>query len=102
MAVQFKSSEAQQNFGRIIDQALIEGDIIIERYGEPLVVMVGYNRYQELIQAERSLSDIYLTQPIRTPEAKDLGQYMAKKVREELSSLDGSLEDTMTSLRGRS
>lgn len=102
MAVQIKSSEAQQNFGRIIDQALIEDDVIIERYGEPRVVIIGYHRYQELLQAERSLSGIHLVQPDGSPKAKRRGEALAEQVRKEMESLDGSLEEAMTSLRGRS
>jgi prevent-host-death family protein len=103
MAVQIKSSEAQQNFGRIIDQALLEDDVIIERYGKPRVVIVGYQRYQKLLEAERSLSGVYITYPDPSPEARKRGQILAEKVREDMKySTDTSLEEAMKSLRGRS
>jgi prevent-host-death family protein len=103
MAVQIKSSEAQQNFGRIIDQALLEDDVIIERYGKPRVVIIGYQRYQKLLEAERSLSGVYITYPDPSPEARKRGQILAEKVREDMKySTDTSLEEAMKSLRGRS
>jgi prevent-host-death family protein len=102
MAVKIKSSEVQQNFGRVVDQALIDGDVVVERYGEPKVVIVGYRRYQELVLAERSLAGIYIAQPERTPDAKELAEYFAQEVREQMATLEGTLDETMTSLRGRS
>lgn len=103
MPIQIKSSEAQQNFGRVIDQALVEDDVIIERYGEPRVVIISYQRYQKLLEAERSLSDVYITYPDPSPEARRRGQILAEKVREDMKySADASLEEGMKSLRGRS
>ena len=103
MTVTLKSSEVQQNFGRVVDQALVEGDVIVERYGEPRVVILGYHRYQQLLEAERTLSGLHLVQPDRSSEAKERGQSMAAQVRAELrTSLNGSLDETMASLRGRS
>ena len=103
MPIMIKSSEAQQNFGRVVDQALIEDDVIIERYGEPRAVIVGYHRYQQLLEAERTLSGLHLAQPDRSAEARQRGQSLAEQVRDELeASLSGSLDETMASLRGRS
>ncbi|NIP25283.1 MAG: type II toxin-antitoxin system Phd/YefM family antitoxin, partial [Phycisphaerae bacterium] len=76
MPVQIKSSEAQQNFGRIIDHALIEDDVIIERYGEPRVVIIGYQRYQKLLEAERSLAGLHITYPNTSSDAKKKGQIL--------------------------
>lgn len=103
MSVHIKSSEAQQNFGRVMDKALIEGDVIIERYGEPRVVIIGYQRYQELLEAERSLSGLHVTYPDTSAEAKEKGQVLAEKIRQEYKAAsDESLEEGMRSLRGRS
>lgn len=55
MTLKLKSSQVQQNFGLAIDRALLEGDVIIERYGIPRVAMVEYGRYQKLVEAEREL-----------------------------------------------
>lgn len=102
MSVQITSSEAQQNFGRVVDQALVEDDIIIERYGKPRVVIVGYRRYQQLLQAEHTLSGLHLTQPEQSVEAQQKGQLLAEHVRHMLKdSFEGTLEETMGSLRGR-
>ena len=103
MTVQIKSSEAQQNFGRIMDKALIEGEVVIERYGEPRVVIIGYQRYEELLEAERSLSGLHVTYPDASSEARQKGLILAEKVREEYKTApDETLEEGMRSLRGRS
>jgi PHD/YefM family antitoxin component YafN of YafNO toxin-antitoxin module len=47
-----QSSRAQQNFGRLLDQALVEGVVVIERYGTPRAAIVEYGRYQRLLAAE--------------------------------------------------
>ena len=55
MPRKLKSSQVQQNFGQAVDHALLEDDVIVERYGTPRVVIVEYKRYQRLIEAEREL-----------------------------------------------
>jgi hypothetical protein len=55
MPLKLKSSQVQQNFGQAMDQAMLEDDIIVERYGTPRVAIVEYRRYQQLIEAERTL-----------------------------------------------
>ena len=103
MALQIKLSEAQQNFGRIVDKALMEGDVIVERDGEPRVVIIGYQRYKKLLKAERSLAGLSITQPDSSSEARKKGQILAKKMRQECKpTQDESLEQGMKSLRGRS
>lgn len=59
MPLTVNSSEVQQNFGRIIDQSLTEGDIIVERYGQPHIVILNYQRYQQLLAHQQA----YLSQP---------------------------------------
>lgn len=58
MPVTLKSTEAQQNFGAMLDMALGENDVIVERYGTPRIAFVAYNRYQDLVDAERELMRI--------------------------------------------
>ena len=53
--MKLKSSQVQQNFGQAMDSALIEDDVIVERYGTPRVAIVEYKRYQRLIEAEQQL-----------------------------------------------
>jgi len=55
MPVKLKSSQVQQNFGQTMDRALMEDDVIVERYGMPRVAIVKYERYRQLIDAEREL-----------------------------------------------
>ncbi|MCA9972575.1 MAG: type II toxin-antitoxin system Phd/YefM family antitoxin [Anaerolineales bacterium] len=103
MTLQIKSSEAQQNFGRVMDKALLEGDVIIERYGEPRVVIIGYQRYAELLQAERSLAGLYVTHPDASSEAREKGKVLAETIRQAYEVVpEESLEEGMRSLRGRS
>ena len=55
MPVRLKSSEVQQNFGKAIDRALMQEDVIVERYGTPRVAIVEYGRYRQLVEAETEL-----------------------------------------------
>ncbi|MCP4360360.1 MAG: type II toxin-antitoxin system Phd/YefM family antitoxin [Chloroflexi bacterium] len=101
MPIMIKSSEVQQNFGRVIDQTLIENEVIVERYGKPRVAILSYQRYQQLLQTEAARQ--HLVPPDSNPEAIAQGKKLAAQVRQELAdSLDGSLEETMGTLRGRS
>ena len=102
MTVLLKSSEVQQNFGRVMDQALLENEVVVERYGEPRVAILSYQRYQQLLQAEADADRPFVMPPDRTPGAQTRGQEMAAIVRQELQSQpDKSLEDAMGELRGR-
>lgn len=60
MTVRLKSTEAQQNFGAMLDRATGEDDVIVERYGTPRVAIVAYQRYQELVDAQRQLMKLRL------------------------------------------
>lgn len=60
--VTFKSSEAQQNFGMVMEHALADGDVVIERYGAPRVAIINFKRYQRLLDAERELLRLRLQQ----------------------------------------
>jgi hypothetical protein len=55
MPVKLSSSQVQQNFGQAVDRAMLEEDVIVERYGLPRVAIVEYQRYQRLVEAERKL-----------------------------------------------
>jgi PHD/YefM family antitoxin component YafN of YafNO toxin-antitoxin module len=70
MPVKLKSSQVQQNFGRAMDQAMVEDDIIVERYGTPRVVIVEYRRYQQLVEAERALLRARLRQAAAAASAR--------------------------------
>ena len=70
MTLRLKSSEVQQNFGETVDRALLEGDVVIERYGTPRVVMVEYGRYQRLLKAEQELLRVRLRQASEAGSAR--------------------------------
>lgn len=55
MPVKLKSSDVQQSFGEVMDRALLEDDVIVERYGTPRVAIIEYKRYQRLVEAEQEL-----------------------------------------------
>jgi len=55
MPLKLKSSQVQQNFGQAVDRALLEDDVIVERYGLPRVAIIEYNRYRRLVEAEQEL-----------------------------------------------
>jgi PHD/YefM family antitoxin component YafN of YafNO toxin-antitoxin module len=62
MTVILKSTEVQQNFGAMLDRAMSDDDVIVERYGSPRVAIVNYRRYQALLEAERELIRLRLQQ----------------------------------------
>ena len=70
MTVTLKSTEAQQNFGAMLDMALGENDVIVERYGTPRVAIVSYHRYQDLVGAERELMRLRLQQAAAATAAR--------------------------------
>jgi prevent-host-death family protein len=55
MSVRLNSSQVQQNFGQTMDRAMLDEDVIVERYGLPRVAIVGYQRYRRLVEAEQEL-----------------------------------------------
>jgi PHD/YefM family antitoxin component YafN of YafNO toxin-antitoxin module len=70
MPVKLKSSDVQQSFGEALDRALLEDDVIVERYGTPRVVIVEYKRYQRLVQAEQELLRTRLQQASAAASAR--------------------------------
>jgi len=70
MPMKIKSSEAQQNFGLLVDRVLTEDDVVIERYGIPRVAIVEYRRYLRLIEGERAALRERLQQASTTASAR--------------------------------
>jgi len=62
MATKVISSHVQQSFGQVMDRALAGEDVIVERYGTPRVAIIGFRRYQQLLEAERELLKLRLQQ----------------------------------------
>lgn len=42
------ATEAQNNFGRVLDRAATEGTVYVTRYDRPAVVVLSIDRYREL------------------------------------------------------
>ncbi len=55
MPITIASSRVQQNFGEAMDRALVSDDVVVERYGVPRVAIISYERYRQLVEAEREL-----------------------------------------------
>jgi PHD/YefM family antitoxin component YafN of YafNO toxin-antitoxin module len=70
MTVTLQSTQVQQNFGEVIDRALRETDVIVERYGSPRVAIVEYTRYRNLLDAERELLRLRLQQASAAASAR--------------------------------
>jgi len=70
MPVKLKSSQVQQNFGQAVDRALMEDDVIVERYGVPRVALIEYARYQRLVEAEQELLRTRLQQASAAASAR--------------------------------
>jgi hypothetical protein len=70
MAIILKSTEAQQNFGSVVERLAIEDDIIVDCYGSPCVAIVNYRRYQALVAAEKELIRHRLQQASATASAR--------------------------------
>jgi prevent-host-death family protein len=62
MATHITSTQVQQEFGEIMDQAISGSDVIIDRYGNPRVAIIGYRRYKQLLDTERELMRLRLQQ----------------------------------------
>jgi hypothetical protein len=45
----------QQNFGRVMDQAITDQEVVVERYGQPRIVILDYRRYLQLLSQEQEL-----------------------------------------------
>ena len=85
MTVILKSTEAQQNSGAMLDVALGENDVIVERYGTPCIAIVAYHRYQDLLDAERELMRLRLQHAAAATaaRAKDLSDEEIDRLIEE-------------------
>jgi PHD/YefM family antitoxin component YafN of YafNO toxin-antitoxin module len=70
VSLRLKSSEVQQNFGETVDRVMLEGDVVIERYGTPRVAMVEYGRYRRLVEAEKELLRVRLRQASEAASAR--------------------------------
>jgi prevent-host-death family protein len=70
MPVKLKSSDVQQSFGEAVDRAMLEDDVIVERYGTPRVAIIEYKRYKRLVEAEQELLRTRLQQASAATSAR--------------------------------
>jgi prevent-host-death family protein len=70
MSIQYSSSRVQQNFGRVMDQAVTDQVVIVERYGEPRVVILDYRRYVVMLASEQELIRLRLRQASESASAR--------------------------------
>lgn len=49
----FSATEAQNNFGRVLERASADGVVFITRHQRPQAVVLSVNRYEELTRTER-------------------------------------------------
>ena len=55
MSSQIQSTQVQQGFGDVMEKAVRGEDVVVKRYGKPRVVIIGHERYQQLLNAEQAL-----------------------------------------------
>jgi hypothetical protein len=48
-----RSVQVQQEFGEVIERSLRGEDVVVERYGAPWVVVIEFQRYQQLLAGAR-------------------------------------------------
>lgn len=92
MTVTLTPTEAQENFSAMLDRALSEDDVVVERDGTPQVAIVNYRRYQMLIGAETELVRLRLQQAsaVASARAAELSDtdldHLIKEVRTEANN----------------
>lgn len=66
-----KSEAARQQWGEILDTARAGQEVVIERYNKPVAVLLGFQEYEEFIQAF-SLMIKFIEGEDHTDELNDL------------------------------
>lgn len=57
-AIAMKSEDIRQKWRKVLDDVRFRNtDVVIERYNEPVGVIISYDRYRELIKQEESQED---------------------------------------------
>ena len=71
-------SEARESFSSVIEDALEEA-IILQRYGKPVVVVLGYEQYEALMEVYEDSQDLdAIAESLKTP-AKNIPWEKVKK-----------------------
>ena len=50
-------SQAREYFASVIEEAL-EKAVVIEKYGKPVAVVIGYEQYEELLDSQQDSEDL--------------------------------------------
>lgn len=71
-------SEARESFSSIIEDALEEA-IILQRYGKPVVVVLGYDQYEKMMETYEDAQDIESIKEYEKKSAKNIPWDKVKK-----------------------
>lgn len=71
-------SEARESFSSIIEDALEEA-IILQRYGKPVVVVLGYEQYEKMMETYEDAQDIESIKDYEKRSTKNIPWDKAKK-----------------------
>ena len=52
-------SQARDSFASVIEEAL-EKAVVIEKYGKPVAVVIGFEKYEELLDSHQDAEDLKL------------------------------------------
>ena len=62
-------SQARESFASIIEEAL-EKAVVIEKYGKPVAVVIGIEKYEELMDSHQDTEDLKLIKKQKNLKAK--------------------------------
>ena len=71
-------SEARESFSSIIEDALEEA-IILQRYGKPVVVVLGYDQYEKMMETYEDAQDIESIKEYKKKSTKNIPWDKVKK-----------------------
>lgn len=71
-------SQARESFSSIIEDALEEA-IILHRYGKPVVVVLGYDQYEKMMETYEDSQDLESIKEYEKNSAKNIPWDKVKK-----------------------
>jgi len=83
MLKKISAVKARQNLGQVMNEVAIRGDdYIIERSGQPMVVMIPMERYYQILQTQKqskeSLEEIW--RKMEGVDEKEMGQVIGETI----------------------
>lgn len=88
----FSATEAQNNFGRVVDQAIREGVVAITRYDRPAVFVVSAERFEAMATTAQPDLDALtrefdaMVEAMQTPSAIEAGRSLFDAAPAELGA----------------